>query len=220
MAETVAERIARVVGEKIVTGELGPGTALRQDKIAEEFEASHVPTREALQLLRARGLAISEPRRGMRVAPLDTQSVQEIAEIRAALETLALRLAAPRMNAASYTKIEDALTAGDQAKNIAEWEQANRAFHKALAAPCKRPRLLTMLDDLQLANSRIIFCATRTAGWQPGSSQAHRKILNAMRQRDVNRAVALLDAHIRGLEQTAADERIPSTELAVRHSGT
>jgi DNA-binding GntR family transcriptional regulator len=203
MAETVAQRIARAIGERIVSGELLPGMPLRQDRIAEEFDASHVPAREAFQLLRAQGLVVSEPRRGMRVAPLDSSSVQETVEIRAALETLALRQAVPRMNAASFEKIEQALAVGDRAKTMIEWEQANRAFHRALVAPCKMPRLLAMLDDLQLANSRIIFSATRSAGWQPGSSHAHRQIVNALKQRDADKAVALLDAHIRGIERTA-----------------
>nr|WP_314073956.1 GntR family transcriptional regulator [uncultured Roseococcus sp.] len=205
MAETVAERIARVIGERIVAGELAPGAPLRQDRIAEEFEASHVPAREAFQLLRAQGLVVSEARRGMRVAPLDPGSIQEVIEIRASLETLALRLAAPRMNAAAFEKVEQALSAGDQARTMVAWEQANRAFHRALVAPCRMPRLLAMLDDLQLANSRIIFSATRSAGWQPGSGQAHRLIVSALRQRDTGRAVALLDAHIRGLERPAGE---------------
>ncbi|WP_083196818.1 GntR family transcriptional regulator [Rhizobium sp. AC27/96] len=218
MAETVAERIARVIGERIVSGELAAGTALRQDKVAEEFEASHVPAREAFQLLRARGLVVSEPRRGIRVAPLDGWSIQEIVEIRASLETLALRLAAPRMNAASHEKIEEALIAGDQAKNITEWEQANRAFHRALVAPCKMPRLLTMLDDLQLANSRIIFSATRTAGWQPVSSNAHRKILNALKERNISGAIAMLDAHIRRLEQPETENGTDSMQPDVQNT--
>lgn len=201
MAETVAERIARVIGERIVAGELAAGTPLRQDHIAEEFDASHVPAREAFQLLRAQGLVISEPRRGMKVSPLDQVSIQETVEIRAALETLALRLAAPRINAAAFERIELALTAGDQAKTIVEWEQANRTFHRELVSPCRMPRLLSMLDDLQLANSRIIFSATRSAGWRPGSSHAHRQIVDALKKRDIPSAVSLLDAHIRGLER-------------------
>ncbi|WP_416066996.1 GntR family transcriptional regulator [Rhizobium sp. ZK1] len=205
MAETVAERIARVIGERIVAGELAAGTPLRQDHIAEEFDASHVPAREAFQLLRAQGLVVSEPRRGMRVAPLDQASIQETVEIRAALETLALRLAAPRINAAAFERIELALAAGDQAKSIEEWEQANRNFHRELVIPCRMPRLLSMLDDLQLANSRIIFSATRSAGWRPGSSHAHRQIVDALKKRDFHSAVSLLDAHIRGLERATND---------------
>ena len=201
MAETVAERIARVLGERIVSGELGPGTPLRQDHVAEEFEASHVPAREAFQLLRSRGLVVNEPRRGVRVSPLDPASVQEIVEIRAVLETLALSLAAPKLNAASFEKIEQALALGDQAQSIVEWEHANRAFHRALVAPCRMPKLLAMLDDLQLANSRIIFSATRVEGWRPGSGRAHRQIVDTLRRREFEKAASLLNTHIRHLER-------------------
>jgi DNA-binding GntR family transcriptional regulator len=201
MLQTTAERIARVLAERIVSGELAPGVRLRQDRVAEEFESSHVPAREAFQLLRAQGLLISEPRRGMRVAPLDHASMQEIVEIRASLEVLALTHAAPKLNAACLDKIERALLAGEQAQSISEWEQANRAFHRELVAPCKMPRLLAMLEELQRANSRIIFSATRSAGWQPGSGHAHRQIVNALKKRDFANAAALLQRHIRGLER-------------------
>lgn len=215
MAETVAERIAGVIGERIVSGELTPGTPLRQDRVAEEFDSSHVPAREALQLLRAQGLVVHEPRRGMRVAPLDPASIQEVVEIRAALETLALKLAAPRMGPACLERIEQALAAGDQAKSMVEWEQANRAFHRALAAPCQMPRLLSILDDLQLANSRIIFSASRSAGWRPGSGHAHRQIVNALKKQDPEKAAALLGAHIRGLERATGDGAVPGAGLPV-----
>jgi DNA-binding GntR family transcriptional regulator len=201
MSQTTAERIARVLAERIVSGELAPGVPLRQDRVAEEFESSHVPAREAFQLLRAQGLLTSEPRRGMRVAPLDQDSMQEIVEIRASLEVLALTHAAPKLNAACFDRIERALLVGEQAQSIIEWEQANRAFHRVLVAPCKMPRLLAMLEELQLANSRIIFSATRSAGWQPGSSYAHRQIVNALKKRDFAKAAALLQRHIRGLER-------------------
>lgn len=201
MTETTAQRIARILADRIVSGEIAPGTPLRQDRIAEEFEASHVPAREAFQLLRAQGLAVSEPRRGMRVAPLDSASMQEIVEIRASLEALALTHAAPRLNAAAFEKIEHALKAGDEAQTMVEWELANRAFHRELVAPCRMPRLLAMLDELQLATSRIIFSATRSAGWQPGSSYAHRQIVDTLKRRDHQKATALLQKHIRMLER-------------------
>lgn len=201
MAETTAERMARVLAERIVTGELPPGRPLRQDQVAREFDSSHVPAREAFQLLKTQGLAVSEPRRGMRVAPLDPNAVQELIEIRASLEVLALTHAAPRMNANVFERIEQALRAGDAAATLAEWEMANRAFHRELAAPCRMPKLLTMLDELQLANSRIIFSVTRSAGWKPHSSLQHREIVEALRARDVTRAISLLQRHIRGLER-------------------
>ncbi|MGE8106231.1 GntR family transcriptional regulator [Allorhizobium sp. NPDC080224] len=216
MSETVAQRIARIVGEKIVSGELAPGATLRQDHIGNEFGASHVPAREALQLLRAQGLVISLPRRGMRVSPIDPASIQETIEIRAALETLALRLAAPKMNATSFERIELALVACDMTENIVDWETANRAFHRELVSACRMPRLLTMLDDLQLAISRIIFSASRSGGWRPGSSTGHRQIVDALKKGDHHTAVALLDAHIRGLERATAESKLA---LNTRPSG-
>ena len=201
MIESTAERIARVLAERIVFGELAPGAPLRQDHLAEEFGSSHVPVREAFQLLRARRLATSEPRRGVRVAPLDHVSTQEIVEIRACLETLALSHAAPRLNSLFFERIERAMLAGDRAQTIVEWEQANRIFHRELVAPCKMPTLLGMLDELQLANSRIIFSVTRSAGWKPTSSHAHRQIVDALNDRDFPKAAAILQRHIRGLER-------------------
>jgi DNA-binding GntR family transcriptional regulator len=107
------------------------------------------------------------------------------------------------MNAACFERIENALVAGDQAQTMPEWEQANRAFHRELVLPCKMPKLLSMIDDLQLANSRIIFSATRSTGWQPGSNHAHRQIFYAVKQREFTKAATLLQAHIRGLERAS-----------------
>ena len=111
-----------------------------------------------------------------------------------------MRHAAPKLNAGSFEKIELALIAGDQATSIVEWELANRSFHRELVAPCNMPRLLAMLDELQLVNSRFIFAATRTAGWQPGSGHAHRQIVDALKLHEVDKAVLLLQKHIQGLE--------------------
>ena len=62
--ETLAARISRHLADRIIAGEIEPGSRLRQDHIAEEFGASHVPVREAFRRLEAQGLAISEPEAG------------------------------------------------------------------------------------------------------------------------------------------------------------
>ena len=98
--DTIAVRIAKALAERIIAGTIEPGARLRQDHIAEEFETSHVPVREAFRRLEAQGLAISEPRRGVRVASFDLSEVKEVAAMRAALEVLALRHAAPHLTAA------------------------------------------------------------------------------------------------------------------------
>jgi DNA-binding GntR family transcriptional regulator len=198
---TTAERIAQSIGERIISGALQPDAPLRQDHIAREFGSSHVPVREAFRQLEAQHLVIAMPRRGVRVAPLDTNSVREIAEMRAALEVVALRNAAPRMTSAHLTQIELALIEGDGAETIQDFEAANRAFHHALVAPCAMPRLLASLDGLQLANSRLVFATAHSAGWRPRSNQDHRLILQSLRARNVDQACNLLARHIQTIER-------------------
>src|SRR5438552_332975 len=98
--DTIAVRISKELADRIISGAIEPGSRLRQDHVAEEFGTSHVPVREAFRRLEAQGLAISEPRRGVRVAAFDLSEVREVAEMRAALEVLALRHAAPHLTPA------------------------------------------------------------------------------------------------------------------------
>ncbi|WP_354131990.1 GntR family transcriptional regulator [Bradyrhizobium sp. RT4b] len=200
---TIAVRIAESIGERIISGALQPDVPLRQDHVAREFNSSHVPVREAFRQLEARHLVVAVRRRGVRVAPLDTNSVKEIAEMRAALEVVALRNAAPILTSAHLARIEVALIEADNAQTIQEFEASNRAFHHALVAPCAMPRLLASLDGLQLANSRLVFAMARNAGWRPRSNQDHRLILQALRARNVDQACNLLARHIQTIERLA-----------------
>jgi DNA-binding GntR family transcriptional regulator len=198
---TVAARITEAVAERIIAGTLKPDAPLRQDHVAREFASSHVPVREAFRQLEAQHLVIALPRRGVRVAPLDATAIREISEMRAALEVVALRHAAPKMTQAHLAKIELALIEGDNAETLQEFEAANRAFHQALVAPCGMPRLLASLDGLQRANSRLVFAMARSAGWRPRSNQDHRLILGALRARDIEQASGLLARHIQTIER-------------------
>ncbi|MQT14563.1 GntR family transcriptional regulator [Segnochrobactrum spirostomi] len=211
-APAVAQQIAEVLIERIVAGVLPPGTPLRQDHVAAEFGASHVPAREALQFLCAQGLAISEPRRGIRVAPMDALHQQEVIEMRAALELLAFRHAAKQFNARHLAAIEAAVTAGEQAGSIVEWERANRDFHAALVAPCPMRRLLAVLGQLRLAHSRIVIAMERSANWLPRSNHEHRQIYAALKARDHLRATTLLTRHLHGIERPGADGQAVEAE--------
>jgi DNA-binding GntR family transcriptional regulator len=198
---TIAARIAEAIAERIISGVLQPDAPLRQDHVAREFNSSHVPVREAFRQLEAEHLVVGLPRRGVRVAPLDATSVKEIAEMRAALEVVALRQAASKLTSAHLAGIEMALIEGDNAETLAEFEAANRAFHQALVAPCGMPRLLASLDGLQRANSRLVFAMAHSSGWRPRSNQDHRLILGALRARNIEQACSLLARHIQTIER-------------------
>lgn len=198
--DTIAGRIARALASRIINGELAAGARLRQDHVAEEFGASHVPVREAFRRLEAQGLAISEPRRGVRVASFDLKEVREVAEMRAALEGLALRHAAPHLTAAILAEAEEATHAGDSARDVHAWEEANRRFHRLILAPCDMPRLLASIDDLHAVSARFLFSAWRSA-WEARTDHDHRAILAALRQGKTAEAATILERHVQWIGQ-------------------
>lgn len=193
--ETHAARIARVLAQRIIAGDILPGTRLRQDYIAAEFGASHVPVREAFRQLESQGLAESLPRRGVRVTDFDLEDLREVAEMRASLEVLALRHAAPRMTRAILEEAEQLSRRCDSSDNVRDWEAANRRFHQMILAPCAMPRLLRTIDDLQTASARFLFAAWRQ-DWESRTDHDHRAILEALRKGQTEQACATLARHV------------------------
>lgn len=178
-------------------GELPAGTPVRQDHIASEFKASHVPVREAFRVLEGQGLLVSVPRCGVRVAALDPSAVREVTEMRASLETLALRHAIPMMTNSDFEVAAMALEEGEESREIVVWEAANRRFHRAITSPCAMPRLVSTLGDLHDTSARFLFATWQGLGWHSRSDREHRDIFGKARDGDIEGAVTALDQHIR-----------------------
>jgi DNA-binding GntR family transcriptional regulator len=198
---TIVERIADTLRMRIVRGEIAGGAALKQDHIAQEFQSSHVPVREAFRRLEAQGLAVALPRRGVRVTVLDPVIVKENVVMRASLELLALKHGAPRFSSLHIGRLEQAHEACSQAASLAEWDAANNLFHDILSSECGMPRLLAVLAQLQLTNSRYLFSTGMKRGWQPRSDHDHLLIIDALKEKKTERALQLLSMHIGTMER-------------------
>ncbi|MDP3602612.1 MAG: GntR family transcriptional regulator [Bosea sp. (in: a-proteobacteria)] len=198
--DTIALRISKVLADRIISGALEPGSRLGQDHVAEEFGASHVPVREAFRRLESQGLVASEPRRGVRVAGFSLEEVREVAEMRSALEVLALRNAAPHLTKAILDQAEEANRAADRARDVQAWEEANRSFHRTIIAPCGMPRLLKAIDDLHMTSARFLFSGWR-AEWEAPTDRDHRTILDALRAGQVEAAASVLARHVQTIGQ-------------------
>ncbi|MBX2832455.1 MAG: GntR family transcriptional regulator [Rhodospirillales bacterium] len=201
---TVAGRITRALADRIISGEFAPGTKLRQDHFAEEFGASHVPVREAFRRLEAQGLAVSEPRRGVRVASFDVAEIREVAEMRASLEVLALRHAAPNMTSNILDEAEAFNKAGESAPDVRAWEEANKGFHRIILEPCNMPRLMATIDDLHAASARFLFSGFRME-WEASTDSDHRAILAALRSNQIDVAAATLARHVKWIGSQPGD---------------
>jgi DNA-binding GntR family transcriptional regulator len=202
---SLASRIARSLAQRIVTGVLVPGAPVRQDHVAAEFGASHVPVREAFRTLEAQGLLISEPRRGVRVAPLEPDLVLEVTAMRAALEVLALRQGFPRLASTDLDEAAAALAEAEASHELLVWQRANERFHRAITAPCRMKRLLATIDDLHRTSARFLFATWRDLDWQPRSDAEHRRILAELAAGRIKQSALALEAHILNAGQALAE---------------
>src|SRR2546423_827431 len=105
LESTKADDIAVLIEEAIVSGELAPGSVLRQEQLSERFGVSRTPVREALRKLAALGLVSFEPNKGVRVRTLSHDDLREAFLVRAELEALYER------NQAEHRAIRQALVA-------------------------------------------------------------------------------------------------------------
>ncbi|AGT08076.1 GntR family transcriptional regulator [Paracoccus aminophilus] len=195
MQEKSSDILTEALAQKILRGELAPGEKLRQDHIAQEFGLSHVPVREALLRLEAKGLAVSRPRQGMRVAPLDDSAQKELRVMREALEPVALAHSVPHLSAAQIAHAEGLRLACDEAEDMFTWEALNRDFHLATIAACAMPRLIEEVTKLQLLAARYMLQHYRQR-WKKHIDIDHRAIMAAIRRRDAQAAAAVLERHL------------------------
>ncbi len=156
---TKADDLALALEEAIVSGEIPPGSVLRQEHLSEQFQVSRTPVREALRRLAALGLVEFEPNRGVRVRMLALDELREAFLVRAELESLATEIATAKMSVADLAELEQAerhfadvthelvemAHAGRQDLELArDWLHANHAFHDVIYAAANVPLIERM----------------------------------------------------------------------------
>lgn len=192
---TKSDGIAHKLAARIVRGGFQPGEKLRQDLIARQFGVSQVTAREALMRLSSQGLAISLPRRGMCVAPIDQAAVEELQVMRCALEPVALQRSVPHLTPEQIAQIEQIHEDCNAAETSEDWEEANRRFHMAVIAACQMPRLIAEISNLQLLYAWH-FNRRHTARWRRRDDPDHAAILAAIKDRDAVRARTVMQRHL------------------------
>ncbi len=199
-----ADYVQHILREAILRGVLRAGQPLRQEDIAAQLDVSRIPVREALMKLEAQGLVTFYHNRGAVVSDLSAEEVEEICEIRSALETKALTLAFPYLTAADLDQARQIITATEAQTDISRWGQLNWAFHETLYRPAGRLRLLDMIHTLHINVDRYLRLQLSILDYKPRSQREHRAILEACRRGDRTAAVDRLEQHICAASQQLA----------------
>jgi len=194
--EPEAERVARIVREQIIDGERAPGDKLVERDLATELGVSRVPVRDALKTLIAEGLVTPRPRTWAVVRTFTEADVEDLIEVRSAIETLTFRLAAERRTLDRLVELEATLDREEQAARDHDATAAHRAgadFHELVAATAASP----LLDEIgAITASRLRWLLGQHVDLQEMVDE-HRALLAAIRAGDGQEAARLAVGHLR-----------------------
>jgi DNA-binding GntR family transcriptional regulator len=203
---TKQERVYREVRERILSGAYGPGYRVVIDALAEEFEVSALPVREAIRRLEAEGLVIYRPNAGAQVAPAEPGVFDEEMTVLAILEGYATALAAPELSAADIeqlTAVNDRMIVAMEQMDSLTFGRLNQEFHGLIYEHCPNAALVAMLRDVARrldAIRRTVFLQIPYRG--SASVAEHRSLIDLIASR----------APSRKIEQAARDHKLQTVD--------
>lgn len=194
------DRIAEHIRHDIVSGAIRPGSRIRQEDLAERFNASRIPVREALHILESEGLVRIVPNSGAWVATLTLAECEEIYQMRERLEPLLLRYSAPLLSHDDIDALAELATAiSDPSITTDDFLVLDRRFHLATYARAST----SLLGDLtrRLWNATAPYRRAYVATWDAESrriaNDEHHLLIAALCDGDIEDAERVLAGHIR-----------------------
>jgi DNA-binding GntR family transcriptional regulator len=198
-SELIAERAYVELRDRIVTLQLPPETALREDELMAELGIGRTPLREAVKRLALEGLVAVQPRRGTYVTAVDAAEIVHITELRAELEAYAAARAARRMDAATRREAEQLLAEVERLGREDDHEalmRLDRRIHAFVWAASGNPYLVDTLERCFSLSLRIWYVVLDRV---PGLGHAvhdQTDLLRALADRDAQRARSLMREHV------------------------
>ncbi len=186
--------------EAILKGELKPGERLMEIQLSNRLGVSRTPIREAIRMLEQEGLAVTIPRKGAQVAKMTEKDMEDVLQIREALDELAASIACEQISKDELAELRDTMlefeestTTGD-VQRIAE---ADVRFHDIIYQATGNPRLVNILNNLreQMYRYRVEYLKDEKS--YPVLVQEHRQIIEGLAARNKEMVSAAMKMHVR-----------------------
>ncbi len=212
----VRELVLERLREAILNKTLKPGDRIVEAELAQVFNVSRTPVREALRVLEAEGLLRRIPRKGLFVRGITREDVVEIYSIRIALESLAVSIAVERITPVEISRLAKLV---DQMKKYTESKESDKLFsvcqefNDILVRASRMPRLIKLVKVYMeyLEQFRAISMAKHER--QVAALREHEEILRAVVNRNPQEAEMAVKRHLQGaLEAFLKEERICDTQ--------
>lgn len=197
--QSLPEMIANDLRERILSGEMAEGEAIRQEALAEEYDVSRMPIREALKRLNAEGLIQWANNRGGSVTKHSLEEIGEIFDLRILIEVDLFRRSIPAMSPADFDKCDHILQqmeASYDEDDVARWGVLNHEYHSALYAAAGRGLTKEILDRINLQSDRYVRMHLSVMKQREPAKEEHRKLLEYARAGNTDAGGVLLSHHI------------------------
>lgn len=197
---SIPEAVAESLQQRILSGEFKEGDALIQETLANEYQVSRMPIREALRQLEATGLVAMQMHKGAVVTSVPIGQIAELFELRALLEGDILGHSIPRMTDENLNAARDLLAQLEQAYKdgeVSRWGDLNWQFHRSLYIAGGRVQTLALIQTVNIQTDRYIRLQLLMTGAIEGAEAEHRELLRLCTARETKSAVAYLRKHIR-----------------------
>lgn len=195
---TLTEQIAEQLREDVLRGRYSAGQRLSQESIARRFHVSRIPVRDALKLLESEGLVLTHPRFGTTIAGLSAADLNELYEMRLALEPALVKIATVKMGEPEVAQLARHLDAMARPGITQEaWLKAHRAFHDTLNGCAELPRMRAAVEGLRSQTERYLRLYKDVVEHAHDLTEDHRPIFDAAARGDGDAAALATREHMR-----------------------
>jgi DNA-binding GntR family transcriptional regulator len=197
---TLSEKVYRAFKRDIIHGVYQPGEALGEKELAERYNGSRTPIREAAVRLQNERLLRIVPNRGYFVSQITLQVLNDIYEFRCAVESAAAELAAVKASDPEslrrLTELAQVTCSPDDRESCVRFIEADTAFHMTIARLSRNQMVVQAVSEARSQMERIMFAAIDINYFGEAPGREHREILKAVQDRDPERARQRMYEHI------------------------
>lgn len=185
--------------EAILKGELKPGERLMELQLAAKLGVSRTPIREAIRMLEQEGLAVTIPRKGAEVAKMTEKDMEDVLQVREALDELAATIACEQMTTEQLDALRNTMREFEEftkTGNVKMIAEADVEFHDIIYQATGNPKLVNMLNNLREQMYRYRIEYLKDEKNYPMLIQEHSEIVEGLMAKDKAKVSAAMHRHV------------------------
>ena len=185
-----------VIFDRIIEGAYPPDTRLKEETLSQEFKISRTPVRAVLQKLEQDGLVVITPNKGALILKFSTDEIEEVYEIRKALELLCLEISSPSLSIQKLLELKREMMNSINEEDVQLHTDLDARLHNLIIVSSGKKRLINMLNQLFRLIQRFRSLGFMQKGAKESAIKEHIEIIDAICMRDIGLSKDLMKKHL------------------------